>query len=192
MTIPQLSLKPRHIDCQPPKTRRRGSAIALNPPHSAAQTTASQKGYLKKRVRPPVSRSGHPRSELVLKVRNQKKTRRQALQACASKALKAWLTGMKSLENTLFSLPLQGKFDVSPRANALQGTPSRVFGTGPAGLAPGNLKFRHPQGVHPETSLRGAVKTSVLQLCTSSRRVRKASRPSRVIWHLDLQSMPHK
>ena len=50
----------------------------------------------------------------------------------------------------------------------------QVLGTGSAALTLGNLKFRRPQVVQPETNPRKAVKTSSLQLCTSSRRVRKA------------------
>ena len=125
MTTPQLSLQPIRIDCQPPKTRRRGSAIALNPPHSAAQTTASQRlevseGNTWKRDRDLQSLAVGTLKVCLsptLEVRNQKKKKPPTgPPGHVSKALKAWLTGMKPLKN---SLPLQGKFDVSPRANAL-------------------------------------------------------------------------
>ena len=54
----------------------------------------------------------------------------------------------EALENSLFSLPLQGKVDVSPRAKALQGKPFQSFW---AALTPGNLKCRRFQVVQQET-----------------------------------------
>ena len=127
----------------------------------------SQKGYLETRLRPPASRIGHPQGV-----------------GHVSKALKAWLTGMKPLENSLFTLPLQGKFDVSPRANALQGKPLQSFWNWPCRSCPWKPQVSTPS----RCSSRNKPPKSCQDL--ESRRVRKALWAFEGVWHPDLQSMP--
>ena len=176
-----VGMRQRREDSWPSKLER--GSLPLWPRSQATCSSSwrlrdqSQKGYLERRVRSPVSRSGHPQGVLVPDPQGQEPKRNSPTgpPGHLSKALEAWLTGMKPLENCLFTLPLQGKFDVSPRANSLQGKPLQSFWNWPCRSCSWKPQVSTPSRCSSrKQNPRKAVKTSSLQLCTSSRRVRKA------------------